>query len=231
MNKAKKRIHVLGTICRVLSIVMLVLMIISTAGLVTAGVALIVMPKDTAQISLSGSVEAQISGRIIDMIPDDVLDSISEQIEDGSLSVNINGEAIQGAQVSGGSLILNGSGKSASFDLRRVGIALIAYSLTTGCLIYVFIMCGRLMNEIRVCDSPFSEGVVKSLKQFAISLIPYAVIRSTATSFANNLLTTGSYSFDFKADTELYFAALIIVMLVFIFNYGAALQKDADETL
>jgi len=57
------------------------------------------------------------------------------------------------------------------------------------------------------------------------------VLKPTLTSLSNAILSTGSVSVNFSIDTTTVFAALVVILMILIFKYGAQLQKSEDETL
>ena len=65
-------------------------------------------------------------------------------------------------------------------------------------------------------DLAIEESVIKAMRAFGISLIPWAVFR----------LCVGS-----TAGVAILLLAFVIFLLVKIFKYGAELQQESDETL
>ena len=93
-------------------------------------------------------------------------------------------------------------------------------------------MLEKLMKELSVSDTPFTDGVVKRMTGFAFSLIPYAVLKPALTSLANSLIMrSNGFNFSYNIDLTTVFAALVIILLILIFKYGVKLQQQADETL
>ena len=226
-----RKIKAIGKVCKILSKVMTVLMIIATAALLIAGTVLVAIPGDKIAADVSGEANVTVYGEWIDKVPQDQIDGLSEQIEEGKIKININANRVKGVEQDGDSIVLHAQTGSAHFTLRRVGGALLLYSLIPGALIAVFIMLGKLMKALQEGDSPFTDEVVKRMTGFAISLIPFAVLKPTSGGIASALLTTGDFDINFGVDLSTAFAALIIILLIMIFRYGAQIQKESDETL
>lgn len=102
--------------------------------------------------------------------------------------------------------------------------ATVKYAISTGCflttvlliLILVAAIFGmKLSKRLADCDSPFQEDVIRAMKHFAYSLIPFGIAALTAEGIG----IIGVIS------------VLVVFLFVFTFSYGAELQKEADETV
>lgn len=227
----KRRINVIGKICRIISMIMIVCLMIGATVSLIASVVLIVMPQDGLQADVTGSAKVEVYGSLADKIPDDVIKSIAESIQEGTAKLKINSNKVNNITQSDDGLTLDADGEVLHITFRRLGISLLLVSVIAGCLIYLFIMLNKLMKEFEVCDSPFCDGVVKAMTGFAISLIPYTVLKPSLLKIAGSVLTAASVNIDFSLDLSMAFSALVIILLIFIFKYGASLQKESDETL
>ncbi|MBR6922585.1 MAG: hypothetical protein IKH51_10350 [Clostridia bacterium] len=227
----KRRINVLGKICRIISMIIIVFLIIGASASLIASVTLMVIPQNGLQADVSGSAKVEIYGDLIDKLPDGMLKNIAKSIQEGAVNFSINSNSVNGLTQSGDTVTLDASGDVTHLTFRKIGMSLLFSSMTIGLLIYVFIMLRKLMREFEICDSPFSDGVVKAMTGFAISLIPYTVLKPAFSKLAGSLLTSGNLNVDFSLDLTMAFFALVIILLIFIFKYGASLQKESDETL
>lgn len=102
--------------------------------------------------------------------------------------------------------------------------ATVKYAICTGCfllalllvLILVAAFFGKnLSKKLAKCESPFHEDVIRAMKHFAYSLIPFGIASLTA----NGVGIIG------------VLAVLVVFLFVYTFSYGAELQKEADELL
>lgn len=227
----KRKINVIGKICRIISMVIIVLLMIGAAASLTTSLVLIVIPQDSLQVDVSGTAKVEMYGDLINKLPEGAMESIAQSIQKGSMKININSNSVSKITQSDDGIVLDASGEVMHFTYRRLGLGLLMVSLIIGLLIYVFIMLRKLMREFEICDSPFSGGVVKAMTGFAISLIPYTVLKPMLTKLSGSFLTSGNINIDFSLDLSMAFSALVIILLIFIFKYGASLQKEADETL
>ena len=231
MEKLKKNINSIGKGCRVLSVIFLVLMIIATAGLVIGGVVLSVIPQDLVHADVKAGAEIEIKGSSVKNMPDDTAEQIAKGVNGGALKLEGSDLNVKTVANSDESILISTESNTMNFSLRRVGLSLLPLALLTGSLIVAFVFLGKLMKELETCSSPFTEGVVKAMSAFAVSLIPFAVIRTFATSLSSAILLSGNVDVRFGVDLSTVFAVLIILLLVTIFKYGVSLQKESDETL
>ncbi|MBQ6262553.1 MAG: hypothetical protein IJK58_03470 [Clostridia bacterium] len=225
------KIRKIGKVCRIFSKIFTVLMIIATAALIIAGTVLVAIPSDAIRADVTGSAHVEFYGKWIDKATDEGIDELNEQIRDGK--VKIDGDVITVNEVvrEDDSVVLTADVGGLGFSLRKIGLALFAYALIPGALIAVFIMLEKLMKELATGDSPFTDAVVKRMKHFAISLIPFAVLKSFAAPLGTGLLLTGNYTIHLGVDLTVVFATLLIILFIMIFKHGAAIQRESDETL
>ena len=84
-----------------------------------------------------------------------------------------------------------------------------------------------LMKQFVVCDTPFSDCIVKKMRAFAIALIPCMAVYHAVGAVKNNVLGN-------DGSTGLILSVvfvLVIFVLTMIFKYGAELQKEHDDTV
>ncbi|MBR5771886.1 MAG: hypothetical protein IKY00_01595, partial [Clostridia bacterium] len=62
------------------------------------------------------------------------------------------------------------------------------------------------------------------------SLIPFAVFNTFSDNSWSSIFS-GELKFGFSLDITVILGILVIFLLVTVFNYGAQLQKESDETL
>lgn len=84
------------------------------------------------------------------------------------------------------------------------------------CFIIALVYGKKLAQALEVCDSPFEPVVLSRMKAFSKSLIPWVVV---------SVIVNGISAF------TVVLSVLVVFLFVNIFNYGAQLQKEADETL
>ena len=232
MEKLKKRINTIGKVCRILSLILMIIMIVGTSAIVISGTVLAVLPHDLAQADVKAQSQIEVSGRVIDEIPQESAEKIAVAVKDGAFSTTINAQKVESVEKVGQKIVLNAESGTMTFTLRRLGLALLPLALLTGSLIVVFIFLGKMMRQLEQCETPFCDGVVSSMRAFAFSLIPFAVVKPVATSLFSGILFSGDVSIHLgRVDFGVVFTVLVIFLLVTIFKYGVKLQQESDETL
>ena len=227
----KRKINVIGRICRVIATILMVLACIGTGALLVTGVVLVALPQDSVVVDVTGTAKVEAYGTWIDAIPNDTVRDYNSAIEDGGSTLIVEGSRADNVEKNGDTITVTGTAAEKHFTLRRLGLSLLAAAVGVSALIYVFLMLAKLMKELAVCESPFTEGVVKRMTGFAISLIPYAVIKPMATSIATSCFAANDIQIGLNLDLGTLFTALIIFLLITIFKYGVSLQKESDELL
>ena len=89
---------------------------------------------------------------------------------------------------------------------------------------------GALCKAFRYCESPFEETVTKKMQNLAFSLIPWAFFSSITEMVAQGSFT-GKMELSVGIDLNMVLIIVLIFALVYIFKYGAVLQRESDETL
>ena len=221
-EKMKRRINVIGKIGRIISIVLIVLMFIAAAAITAVGTAAAFVPRDLLQVNAASQISVSYNAPVPDAIADQVVDGINNADKEGldSLSADAKDGSI--------SMIIKPNAVSLKpMDLCRVmPVVLLNLSGIIVCLFFF----KALMNELRSCDSPFCEGVVQKMRNFAIALLPCAVVSSVGDSIFKSFIGS-EYGFSLSINLAPVVTAGIIFILIMIFNYGVALQKESDETL
>lgn len=223
-NENIKKINTLGKVCRILLVFARVACIIGIVCCIIVACAFLALPDDI--VTADGAVTGQIrvdSSRIPSIFSDDLVDleerdmdfgvfgtgikwnvikwNVEESQNDKEVVYDINGE-------------LNTDNHSALIA-STVGTCL-AGAVMCAFMLVIVIFGGKFAKSLEICNSPFEENVLKSMKRFAFSLIPIGIFQ---------FCWHGSISL-----TTL-FIVIVIIILSFIFSYGAQLQQESDETL
>lgn len=222
-NENIRKINTLGKVSRILLIIMRVALIIGIVGCLIATFAFMSIPK-TDVITADGTVSAQITVDCVQLPPifggdiiDDVLDIDKDDIDFALWGTDV--EWLVEENKVDNNLIYDIQGKfdvdnSSTVVWKTVRIMAIG-AVTCVVMLIAVIFGGKLAKALEICTSPFEENVLKSMKNFAFSLIPVAVFEI------------------FWNGVSLVIAVIVIavIMFAFIFNYGAELQKESDETV
>lgn len=238
-TKMDRKINVIARIGRILTTILAVFMIL--AAVATAiGVGVVAsMPKDSLSVSVTGTADITAKGEILESVVNAVVDAteggdgkIYLGESDGKTAVavgDMKGAVPEGvtAEKTEKGISLDVSSYQLDITVSSVLRALIFWLLDMVCAIVVLFMIRALMKAIEQSETPFCEPVIKKMKAFGFSLIPFAVFSGT-TDGAWSTLLSGSGG---GINLTVVFGVLVVFMLVMIFSYGAELQKQSDETL
>lgn len=237
MNKEKaiKNINQYGKIGKIITIVMLCIIGFSLAATLIAAVTLKVLPSDLINLSINSTADVTITPGTIDpnFNPDE-LNIMADAINNDNLSAGINmGVAsfkLDTAEIIGDSLVAHSVGNVGNVSLGKIGTALyfavIALLLTFISLLFGCFLC----KAFEKCTSPFDNKVIKAMRNFAFSLIPWALYSSVPESILNSVFGN-KLKMSLDIDFNVVFTVLIILALTIVFKYGAILQQESDETL
>lgn len=228
-TKLRKRINTIGKVGKIITIILIVLMFIASAALATAAVVVSVLPNDTISVNVSGDVHVAFGKTVFGLISSEIVDGVNQTADKtynaaGGGTVQVSAENIDGAAV----VNVHGDGISANSGIAAPAV-LLALVNVAGIIVCLFFF-KALMNELAHADSPFTDGVVQKMRNFAISLLPAAVVSSVSETVITYLFSVGR-SLSMSLNLMPVIFALIIFVLAEIFRYGVLLQKESDETL
>lgn len=229
-ENAIKRINKLGKIGGIVAKIARILMIVGAATLLVAGIVLMFIPKDFLKMTVSGKMGMEINvGKYFDEeIDQNEIDKIIG--EDGAVDIDDGNEYIvSDVEVEDGVIKVAAETDEISYSLRRFSGTMFAGALVMAAWIVVLVFIEKLCKSFQKCESPFEDEVLLNLKNFSISMIPWAIVSTLGGEIAT-LMTDGDVVFG-GIDLTYVFIALVIIGLTFIFKYGAMLQKESDETL
>ena len=112
---------------------------------------------------------------------------------------------------------------------ETIGLIFSAFITTLTATISLFILLS-LMKSIKKCETPFSLGIIKKMKVFAISLLPIAVASTVSNSLGATFVSSND-NLCIIVNWGMLVAAIVLFVLVRIFEYGVKLQTESDETL
>ena len=223
-NSIKRKINIFGKVAKIITMIIIVFLLVAEGFMLVGGIIVAAVPKDSVTVDSAADLDVNVDTAYFG------LDGEQFYVNTGSGHLTL-GEISTGSldvRNASGNLNVSGEIKNLHFDLNDA-LALIIYGIVYVAAIVVALFFFRaLMKEFMVCDSPFSEGVVKKMRNFAISLIPCTAMIMVMKSAISAVF---SHSFNFDLDFISVAFVFIIFVLTMIFKYGAALQKEHDETV
>lgn len=210
INKLGKALRIIINICRCLLIVGIVCCIIGA-------VLCLNIPNDA--VSVNGTAKGIVT------IDDSKVPSFIELVDIEESDIHLNSHGLD--------IVWNVTENKSTDDIRTIDINGNAENVTgkeiklaaagacgTGalvCAIYLIMLTfgGKLANALETCNSPFEENVIRRMKHFAYSLIPWVIV--DAGGIHINVMTV--------------MFVIIFIILTHVFAYGAELQRESDETV
>ncbi|MCQ2416817.1 MAG: hypothetical protein MJ071_03285 [Oscillospiraceae bacterium] len=238
-NENIKKINTLGKIGSVLTSIMIGISILGIIMIAIMSVMCLRIPNNLIEADIQGSGELAFAidedgGKPIVRVgsvqlfgiemwnpntTEDVLEEVNTEKKIGGMNVNLhlnkdNEKTTADKEVYNADIDING-GSDSSLGMVFFVIFVMVTAMTI-CFTVAMFFARNLCKALEVCESPFENSVVKRLKSFAVSLIPWGVIG----------ISLGGIS-------AVGIAVIVIIVLLFsaIFNYGAELQRESDETL
>lgn len=236
MNESKiKNINTAGKVGYIITVFLLIIAISAFVTTAIATAASIALSNQQVDVKLHTSIDVTSDGNIfktlnkflsVDGIEDlndlAALDGQTIELEDSDLS------EVTVSKINNGYAVDLKTNEVSLTTKTLIG-NLVVTLLFIGCIICSLYMFRTLMKELKVCETPFSENVIKRMTNFAYSLIPTAVLSMLNDSFWQSLNSTNPFNFNLNLGTILLVA--VVFVLILIFKYGAQLQQESDETL
>ena len=227
-NSNIKTVNRMGKACSIISRIAMVFCIIGSVFCIIGAIGVLLIPTD--KINLTGNADATITVAVDDINMSGMkfningdkngfsIDSTTDNISidddkvdfDGVWSMNIDNVSSDDE-----STTFKLSGDFSEFDKSAVKRKMIfsiieAFVSVTATAVMLF-FAGRLFKALSKCETPFTEDIVKKTKFLGWAFVVYAVVIGVS--------------------LPVVISALAILMLAYVFAYGAQLQKESDETL
>lgn len=232
------KINNIGRISNVLVWICGILLAIGMVISLIAAVICFKLPEDTLRVVLNGEMDLSINYENLGMKEEQFADKDDEQrlenkktpMEDlGEFSLVMIDHEYEFNEIEhgNGQLLMKADIKEMELNVRNIAILCLGAFAEMGLTFIALCFVGSVCRAVRKCESPFEENVVKKIKNLAIVLLPWSILSSAITS-AMEKWTQGIVCVGISIDLGLI---LLVVVLVYIFRYGAVLQQESDETL
>lgn len=218
VTKEVKKIQTTGKVLRIVMAVLSALAFIGAFFLLIGSVVLAVIPDSWLSVSLSLGGEVSVSSTLPGW--DKLMESIAADIPGGTVT-------------GGGNSLTVAFGPSSPVELPVTKLlALAAFALAVQAAVYavVFLFIGKFGKVLQKNSTPFSAPCIRYLKVTAFVLLGWSLL-SLVTGGAVRLVLFGGAFFGGTPDWGLLFISLILLLMAYIFQYGAKLQRESDETL
>ena len=229
-EQAVQKINKIGKISSVITLICKILVGVAIGILLLASLVCFLIPKDSIRFVSTEkvAVEMDYSKFGTSLSEEDIKKQIDEGM--GDLLINGNEVTIEEVEVVGNKVNVTQEGQQFVMDIHDVSGMTFILGLMLIVVMITLVCAGGLCKAFRDCQSPFEENVIKKMKHFAYSLIPW-IAASTIIQAVGTKLMTGGQGVSITIDIGMILVVLVVFLLVYIFRYGAVLQQESDETL
>jgi len=219
------KINKMGKVGLIITRIAMVLLAVVFLGVLVGTAVIFSLPEDMVEAKVEGTASVRIRFPEGYNPPENIV-AVGENI---ALKVSGTEFHLTDAQTDGQDLLLSGSGSALLFRMNAIRPALVSGVVYVIMTLVLMVFVGRLFQAFYVCATPFSQDVITKMQQLAYALIPWAVIGMVMDGIAQ--AATGEGDFTLAVNLGYIAAILILLALVYVFKYGAMLQKESDDTV
>ena len=224
------KINKFGKIGEVIAQISRIFVILGAVILLAAGILMLAMPKDLFTLDYYVGMDMQVD---LDAVGETVTDEDIEELNMEAYSVAVDGEEMEMVDFTvdrdnNTVAIEMASQPTNIFHPVKIVIFILVETLLMVVNFITITFIIKLCKEFKTCETPFSAGVIKRIKQVGFSLIPWCIVYPTAEAAANFMV---SNNLNISIDIGMIIMVLVVLALAYIFQYGAMLQQESDETL
>lgn len=229
---AIRKINTMGKVGNIVALIVRIFVIVSLVLCFVGLVIVLVLPSNLCRLQVDGRAQVLVD---LDAFGWEAEDDLAREVQDSikdkaGFSYGGSRFAVDQVEMNGSKITVDSSARLTEINIRNLAWVIASAIVILGLLLVGIIFAGRLAKSFRDCESPFEERVIRRMKQFAYSLIPWAVLSSVAGSLEQRLWMAGGH-FSFDLNLGMIVVVLVILALAYIFQYGAILQRESDETL
>lgn len=229
---AIRKINTMGKVGNIVALIARIFVIVGLVLCVAGLVVVLVLPSDLCRLKIDGRAQV-----LVDLSSfgweagDDLARDVQDSIQDkAGFRYGGNHFAVDKVEMDGSQIRVDSCARLTEIRISSLIWVIASAIVVLGLLLVSIIFAGRLAKSFRDCESPFEDRVIRRIKQFAYSLIPWAVISSVIGSPEQWFWMAGG-GFSFDLNVGMIAVVLVILALAYIFQYGAILQRESDETL
>lgn len=235
-NEAVVKVNRFGKVGTIIAKILRIVMMIGAIGILVGAIVLAVIPKNIVKIRSDKKLSVTIDTSVIESMSEEEkqqwLDKqyVKATADAAALEINDEKFVIVDTSIEGDNLLMDAEVEGAEYNAHTIIPYLLLVILGIVATIVIVVFAQKLCESFRDCETPFSDVVIKRMKNLSIALIPWAVINGICES-SLSAFVNGSDSITLGLDLGTALVVLIIIALTFVFKYGAELQRQSDETL
>ena len=215
-----KKIQTIGKISKIVALVVCVLAFVATGFALIGATVCASIPE--SWLSVSGQVNGTVE--------------IGSSLSVWKEALERLGGAGEGSfgtwSVEGGKLFV--SLRSPDFEniplTKMAAVALTAAAFRLGFYGVILLFVSKFARALEKNSTPFCDACIKYLKITAFVLLGWAVVGETTLQVVCGMFF-GKFRLGVSVNGGMILISLVFLLLAYIFQYGAKLQREADETL
>ena len=224
-----RKINGIGQAGEIIARIIRVFLIVGFVGIIIGLIATLIVPKNMVHLHVGTDVDVRIDLSGIKTLSEEeqqeVRSGLSEAMREGDEDGTVTGYEVSESEIK-----VRIGVKDMEFGLRSlIGVMIVGMLYTAASYVTLWFV-GLLCRAFRNCHSPFDEEVIRRMRNFAFSLIPWAVLSMISDSIVSRSLFNAS-RFEIGINLGTALLVLLILGICRIFTYGAELQREHDETL
>ena len=224
------KINKFGKIGEVIAQISRIFVILGAVILLAAGIFMLAVPKDFIAMDYYVGMDMMVD---LDAVGETITEDDMAELEADAYTVTTSDTEMVIVDVEADAEANTLNVKFASeptnmFNATKIVIFILLQLLLMVVNFITITFIVKLCKEFKTCETPFSEGVIKRIKQVGFSLIPWCIVYPTAEAAANFMV---SNNLNISIDIGMIIMVLVVLALAYIFQYGAMLQQESDETL
>ncbi|MBQ9764623.1 MAG: DUF2975 domain-containing protein [Lachnospiraceae bacterium] len=229
-NEVVSKINTVGKVGSIITLIVKILCGIGFAGAMIAGIFLLIMPKDFVSINIDATAGVIVDLAEIGITPSLIGDLDIEEGERLDLETGTYVYTTTDIEQDGTKISVSASAETVQIRMREFAWVSFLGALSVAMFFVVLLFVGKLCKAFAKCDNPFEENIIHRMKQLAISIIPMVVI-SWIVDAIGAFVMSGYTEFKMTFDFGSVLIVVVILVLTYVFKYGAVLQQESDETL
>ena len=223
-SSVKRKINIFGKVAKIITTIIIVFLLVAEGFMLVGGVIVAAVPKDSVTVDATIKADVNVNTGYFGYNGEEV----SVNLGDHKIVIGSVGSGDLKMNEKDGILNINGDFQNLRFDLNDALLLIVYGIIHVAAIIVALYFFKALMKEFMICDSPFSDGVVRKMRNFAIALIPCVVVAQGMKKAVDGIVSN-SFTMDFDLTAAGF--VIIIFVLTMIFKYGTELQKEHDETV
>lgn len=218
-KNAVKKIQTAGSVTRIVALVLCVLAFVAAGSCLFGGFILACVPESWLQVSVQGEVSFELGSSL------GIWKTVLQHLQDksfkyGSLTV--------------GEETLSGTVSSPLFRnmplTKFLALMLVSSAFQIAVYAVILLFISRFGKVLQTSETPFSPKCIKFLKIAAYVLLAWSIVGGII-NMATRGVITGHFILGYSLDFGMLLVSLSFLMVVYILQYGAELQRESDETL